>query len=185
MGVFKLDFIDRILDPSQFLECRQTYWYDLTSGRIRGTGVGRYAAIAGLIALSGMWYRAIHLASLGLAIILAGACACLPRGVGAMVAWLVAGGAWFDTKRVTDGHFPRATAPVAGRGPYERWSGDGGARSGGHPCCNRHKQNAAAGGRRDGRASSRWPPGRASGPSSAAATESSPACGRVCRAAWP
>ena len=55
LAVIKLDFVDRILDPSQFLECRVSYWYDLTSGRIRGTGVGRYAAITGLIAISGLW----------------------------------------------------------------------------------------------------------------------------------
>ena len=55
LAVIKLDFIDRILDPSQFLECRVSYWYDLTSGRIRGTGVGRYAAITALIALGGLW----------------------------------------------------------------------------------------------------------------------------------
>jgi hypothetical protein len=75
---------------------------------------------------SGMWYRAIHLASLGLALTLAGACARLPRGVGATVAWLVAIGAWYDAKRVTDGFWPRGTEPVSGRAAYEQWAVDGG-----------------------------------------------------------
>ena len=55
VAVFKLDFIDRVKDPSLFLDCRASDWLDLTSGRIRGTGVGRYAAITSLIAISGMW----------------------------------------------------------------------------------------------------------------------------------
>ena len=55
VAVFKLDFIERVKDPSLFLDCRASDWFDLTSGRIRGTGVGRYAAITALIAISGMW----------------------------------------------------------------------------------------------------------------------------------
>ena len=54
-AIFKLDLIDRIQDPFLLLECRAANWLDLTSGRIRGTGVGRYAAITALIAISGMW----------------------------------------------------------------------------------------------------------------------------------
>jgi len=50
-----LDLVDRTLHPTQFLQCKQVFWFDLTGGRLRGTGVGRYAAIAGLIAISGVW----------------------------------------------------------------------------------------------------------------------------------
>ena len=55
VAFFKLDLIERIQDPSLFLKCQQSNWLDLTSGRIRSTGVGRYAAITALIAISGMW----------------------------------------------------------------------------------------------------------------------------------
>ena len=50
-----LDLVDKILHPDLLLQCEQAQWYDLTGGRLRGTGVGRYAAIAGLIAISGLW----------------------------------------------------------------------------------------------------------------------------------
>ena len=50
-----LDLVDRTLHPTQLLQCQQTRWFDLTDGRLRGTGVGRYAGIAGLIAVSGLW----------------------------------------------------------------------------------------------------------------------------------
>ena len=55
IAVFKLDLVDRIQDPSLLMKCRAADWLDLTSGRIRGTGVGRYAAITALLAISGMW----------------------------------------------------------------------------------------------------------------------------------
>jgi hypothetical protein len=52
-----LDLGERILHPSSFLECRPGHWYDLTGGRLRGTGVGRYAAIAGIVSISALWQR--------------------------------------------------------------------------------------------------------------------------------
>ena len=52
-----LDFADKILHPAQLLQCNEAGWFDLTSGRIRSTGVGRYAAIAGLIAVGRLWPR--------------------------------------------------------------------------------------------------------------------------------
>ena len=50
-----LGLVDTFLNPSQFLDCREAPWVHLTAGKIRSTGVGRYAAIAGLIAISGLW----------------------------------------------------------------------------------------------------------------------------------
>ena len=50
-----LDLIDQIKDPAQLLKCPQAGWFDLTSQRIRSSGVGRYAALAAIIALSGLW----------------------------------------------------------------------------------------------------------------------------------
>ena len=52
-----LDLVDRFKNPMQFLECRSTRWLDLTEWKLRETGVGRYAAIAGIIAISGLWQR--------------------------------------------------------------------------------------------------------------------------------
>jgi hypothetical protein len=52
-----------IATPSLWLDCtlydpwKGESWYALTSGVLRPTGVGRYAAIAGIIALGGMWQR--------------------------------------------------------------------------------------------------------------------------------
>jgi len=51
-----------ILEPSNLLECRLRSpfhgesWFALTSEKLRSTGVGRYAAIAGILALGGMWH---------------------------------------------------------------------------------------------------------------------------------
>ena len=56
-----LELTDMFLDPARFLECRggawlnNSNWIDLTSGQLRDTGVGRYAAIAAIIAISGLW----------------------------------------------------------------------------------------------------------------------------------
>jgi tetratricopeptide (TPR) repeat protein len=50
-----LDLKDVILDPSRLLECKSGNWLGLTSGHLRSTGVGRYAAVAAIIAISGLW----------------------------------------------------------------------------------------------------------------------------------
>ena len=55
IALTKLSFIDRIMEPSLLLECGSGGWYDMTSGKLRDTGVGRYAAIASLISISGLW----------------------------------------------------------------------------------------------------------------------------------
>lgn len=49
---YYLDFDSVIRNPSLLAECKSGNWYDLTSGSLRDTGVGRYAAIAGIVALS-------------------------------------------------------------------------------------------------------------------------------------
>ena len=56
-ALFYLDLKDVLQDPSRFLDCKSANWYDLTTGRLRDTGVGRYAAIAGIVAISGLWRR--------------------------------------------------------------------------------------------------------------------------------
>lgn len=55
IGVLYLDFKDELIHPRQLLQCGSGGWFDLTDGRLRDTGVGRYAAIAGLVAISGLW----------------------------------------------------------------------------------------------------------------------------------
>jgi hypothetical protein len=57
MAVLKLDLAGLLTDPSRLLECKAAGWFDFTSGRLRETGVGRYAAIAALVAFSGLWQR--------------------------------------------------------------------------------------------------------------------------------
>ena len=54
-----LDLHSQILNPSAWVDCasRKSEWFHLTSGALRATGVGRYAAIAGIIALVGLWKR--------------------------------------------------------------------------------------------------------------------------------
>ena len=54
-----LDLHSQILNPSAWVDCgsRKSEWFHLTSGALRATGVGRYAAIAGIIALVGLWRR--------------------------------------------------------------------------------------------------------------------------------
>jgi hypothetical protein len=55
IGVVFLNVWDALIEPSRLLECDSGLWHDLTGGRLRDTGVGRYAAIAALLALSGLW----------------------------------------------------------------------------------------------------------------------------------
>ena len=52
-----------ILDPSQWATCRhyavigKVSWFSLSDGVLRPTGVGRYAALAGIIAVAGIWQK--------------------------------------------------------------------------------------------------------------------------------
>ncbi|MQF66929.1 hypothetical protein FIM07_00630 [SAR202 cluster bacterium AD-802-F09_MRT_200m] len=55
IGVLYLDFEDELIHPRRLLQCGSGGWFDLTDGRLRDTAVGRYAAIAGLVAISGLW----------------------------------------------------------------------------------------------------------------------------------
>lgn len=57
VAMIYLDIFDLIKDPRLYLECNSGNWYDLTSGSLRDTGVGRYAAIAGIVAIGGLWER--------------------------------------------------------------------------------------------------------------------------------
>ena len=57
VALLYLDFWEALNDPFTLLECESGGWHGLTSGRLRETGVGRYAAIAGIIAISGLWGR--------------------------------------------------------------------------------------------------------------------------------
>jgi len=52
-----LNLVDHFLDPQKFLTCGGGGWFDFTGERLRDTGVGRYAAIAGIISISGLWQR--------------------------------------------------------------------------------------------------------------------------------
>ena len=56
-----LDLGNLILSPSSWLRCELNSsfhgqsWHDLTGGALRPTGVGRYAALAGIISLGAIW----------------------------------------------------------------------------------------------------------------------------------
>lgn len=55
LGLIKLNFGGFILNPSSWFDCDPQLWFDVTSQYIRDTAVGRYAAIAAIIALSRIW----------------------------------------------------------------------------------------------------------------------------------
>ena len=55
VGVVYLNIWDSLIEPYLLLECTSGSWHDWTDGKLRDTGVGRYAAIAGLLSLSGLW----------------------------------------------------------------------------------------------------------------------------------
>ena len=57
VALLKLDLFEAIVIQSSWLNCSHSEWYDLTSGRLRDTGVGRYAAISGIVAVSALWQR--------------------------------------------------------------------------------------------------------------------------------
>ena len=55
LGLIKLNFGGFILNPSSWFDCDPQAWFNVTSQYIRDTAVGRYAAIAAIIALSRIW----------------------------------------------------------------------------------------------------------------------------------
>ena len=57
VALIYLDLFDVLRDPRLILECRSGNWYGFTSGGLRDTGVGRYAAIAAIIATTGVLQR--------------------------------------------------------------------------------------------------------------------------------
>ena len=57
VALLELSLWDAILHPARLFDCSNSGWYDLTSGRLRATGVGRFAAIGAIIALGGIWQR--------------------------------------------------------------------------------------------------------------------------------
>ena len=57
-ALIKLDFGSALANPSTLWACDGIgSWYVDTSGVLRSTGVGRYAAIAALLSLGGLWWR--------------------------------------------------------------------------------------------------------------------------------
>ena len=57
IALLELNLASVFTDPWKLLECKGAGWYDITSGRLRETGVGRYAAITALIAFAGLWQK--------------------------------------------------------------------------------------------------------------------------------
>lgn len=58
VGIAYLDFGSVIFEPSAIARCQATGgWFDFTGGLLRSTGVGRYAALAAIVAMGGLWYR--------------------------------------------------------------------------------------------------------------------------------
>ena len=57
VALLKLDLYETLLIQSSWLDCSRGAWYDLTDGKLRDTGVGRYAAIAAIVSISGLWQR--------------------------------------------------------------------------------------------------------------------------------
>lgn len=55
-ALFKLNLGSILVSPSDWLNCAPQPWYTETSHFIRQTGVGRYAAIAAIIALCRIWH---------------------------------------------------------------------------------------------------------------------------------
>ena len=58
MSLLYLGVWNNILHPESLFQCWPARtWFDLTSGFLRETGVGRFAGIAAIIAISGLWWR--------------------------------------------------------------------------------------------------------------------------------
>ena len=74
IGLISLNLDQAILKPSDLLRCQGvSSWFEHTSGVLRSTGVGRFAAVTGIIALSLVWngkigvfWGVVFLASLAL-----------------------------------------------------------------------------------------------------------------------
>ena len=74
IGLISLNLDQAILKPSDLLRCQGVAsWFEHTSGVLRSTGVGRFAAVTGIIALSLVWngkigvfWGVVFLASLAL-----------------------------------------------------------------------------------------------------------------------
>ena len=56
IGLIYLTLGSFLISPSRWLDCSSQQWFDQTNHFIRDTGVGRYAALTGIIALSRMWH---------------------------------------------------------------------------------------------------------------------------------
>ena len=54
VAAVQFDLVGALTDTTALSKCRSGGWFDLTSGQLRDTGVGRYAAIAAVIAISGV-----------------------------------------------------------------------------------------------------------------------------------
>lgn len=58
LAFIKLDFESSLSSPLTLWGCDGIgSWYQESSGAIRSTGVGRYAALAALLSISGLWWR--------------------------------------------------------------------------------------------------------------------------------
>ena len=56
IALIYMDLGNVIQNPAGFFRCEPTgHWYTQTSGVLRSTGVGRYAALAAIFAFSGIW----------------------------------------------------------------------------------------------------------------------------------
>ena len=98
-GLIYLNLGGFLLEPSRWLDCSSQLWYTKTSHFIRDTGVGRYAALTGIIALSRLWHPRwrslwglIFLASMILLLFSGARTAMVGFGVAAPVIVLLSGG---------------------------------------------------------------------------------------------
>ena len=73
---------------------------------------------------SGMYYRAISLSSLGLAVLIGGACGSFRRPWGALLAWILGLGAVADAHRVVSPIYPRPSRELPGLALYEKMAAD-------------------------------------------------------------
>ena len=56
IGLLYMDLESKIGSPSALLRCEPIgHWFSVTFGNLRSTGVGRYAAITGIIAFGALW----------------------------------------------------------------------------------------------------------------------------------
>ena len=56
VGLNSLDFGQALLNPLDLLKCQQAgNWFEHSSGALRSTGVGRFAAVTGIISFSLVW----------------------------------------------------------------------------------------------------------------------------------